>query len=101
IGAALAHKNIRIQSGVALSTAVQGVYFTSSDRWKTAPVAGPTPSGAVCPLGTYGDEGRAAWLRAAPTALLFEALASSLKRSSDEWVHRQNVMAVTSSNLRL
>jgi len=38
-----------------------------------------------------------AWL----AALLFVSLASSLKRSSDEWVHRQNVMAITSSNLRL
>ena len=26
----------------------------------------------MCPLGTYGDKGKAAWLRAAPTALLFE-----------------------------
>ena len=33
---------------------------------------GPTPTDAVCPLGTYGDKGKAAWLRAAPTALLFE-----------------------------
>jgi hypothetical protein len=32
----------------------------------------------VCPRGTYGDKGKAAWLRAAPTALLFEQRGAAL-----------------------
>jgi hypothetical protein len=65
-------KNIRIQSGVALSTAVRGVYFN---------FAGPMEDRSGCRSDTHRcrvptrhlwGQGKAARLRAAPTALLFE-----------------------------
>jgi len=46
---------IRIQSGVALSTAVRGVYFTLAGPMEDRSVnIGPTPIDAVCPRDTLG-----------------------------------------------
>ena len=47
-------------------------------------VAGPTPTDAVCPRGTYGDKGKAARLRAAPTALLFERAMQSIQNHQNQ-----------------
>jgi hypothetical protein len=46
--------------------------YERSNKYTAAHGPTPTPTDAVCPRGTYGDKGKAAWLRAAPTALLFE-----------------------------
>jgi len=47
--------DFRIQSGVALSTAVRGVYFTLAGPMEDRSVnIGPTPIDAVCPRDTLG-----------------------------------------------
>jgi len=49
---------IRIQSGVALSTAVRGVHFTlAGPREDRSCIIGPTPIDAAC-RGTYGDNAK-------------------------------------------
>ena len=73
-------KNIPIQSGVALSTAVRGVYFILAgpreDRSDYISVRHPSMLCAhAAPMGTT----RSRWLRAALTALLFEHSQLSLK----------------------
>ena len=51
-------KNIRIQSGIALSTAVRGVHFTlAGPREDRSSIIGPTPIDAAC-RGTYGDNAK-------------------------------------------
>jgi hypothetical protein len=48
---------IRIQSGVALSTVVRGVYFTLAGSMEGRSHIGPTPIDAACGTrGTYGDK---------------------------------------------
>jgi len=47
--------DFQIQSGVALSTAVRGVYFTLAGPMEDRSVnIGPTPIDAVCPRDTLG-----------------------------------------------
>jgi hypothetical protein len=60
-------------AGVALSTVVRGVYLApvgpGEDRSQR-----PTPTDAVCPRDTYGDEGKAAgFLHGRQAALLFRS----------------------------
>ena len=59
-----------IQSGVALSTTVLGVYFPWPDRWRVTPISvrhPPMPCAHATPMGIRQSR----WLRTAPTALLF------------------------------
>jgi hypothetical protein len=51
----------------------------------------------VCPRGTYGDKGKAAWLRAAPTALLFGSALINLTSIKDADCDRGWIMSRVSS----